>query len=83
MSDIQKNLQNLYEYNVVLREKLLAIYSSSSGNNGAVSDETKPRIENLQTISREVRQWSQFHVDWCLVEFRKSSLVEFLWEMVC
>lgn len=38
MSDIQKNLQNLYEYNVMLREKLLAIYASSSGNECVVSD---------------------------------------------
>lgn len=38
MSDIQKNLQNLYEYNVMLREKLLAIYASCSGNECVVSD---------------------------------------------
>lgn len=38
MSDIQKNLQNLYEYNVMLREKLLAVYSSRSGDEGAASE---------------------------------------------
>ncbi|RVX07387.1 hypothetical protein CK203_022539 [Vitis vinifera] len=48
MSDIQKNLQNLYEYNVMLREKLLAIYASSSGNECVVSDKGSSQGHKIQ-----------------------------------
>ncbi|KAK7340342.1 hypothetical protein VNO77_21044 [Canavalia gladiata] len=44
MSDIQKNLKNLYEYNAMLREKLLAtqslLHSSSSGHSSIKNKET-------------------------------------------
>lgn len=44
MSDIQKNLKNLYEYNVMLREKLLAaqalLHASSSKNSSVSNKET-------------------------------------------
>lgn len=45
MSDVQKNLRNLYEYNVMLRDKLIAahslLHSSSSRHSSQIrSDET-------------------------------------------
>jgi len=43
LTDIQKNLKNLYEYNVMLRDKLLAtqslLSSSSSSHTSAVNNE--------------------------------------------
>lgn len=38
LSDIQKNLKNLYEYNVMLRDKLLATQSLLNSSSSIVNN---------------------------------------------
>jgi len=49
LSDIQKNLKNLYEYNVMLRDKLLAAQSLLNSSSTRHTSSVNSSVNNKET----------------------------------